>query len=169
VIERFGGEWVHTVDGKGRVSVPAPFRPVLRAGHPGLDPESNPTVVLVHGIYDAACVQGYTVAGAERIGRIIDKMPRFSAKRRAFSQKFFGQQVTLEVDPNGRIILPKSLREKAGIAGKAVFVGDSDTFEIWSPEGYARKVQFADEVFAAETADSDPFEDFHAIEESLEL
>lgn len=165
MIERFGGESVHTVDAKGRVSVPASFRPILRACHPGLDADDQPRVVLVHGMVHENCIQAYTLEGAERIGKILDKMPKFAPKTRALRKKFFGQSVSLDLDPNGRIILPKTLREKAGIAGKAVFVGDSDTFEIWSPEGYDVATAQTDEFIDGE---DDPYAEFHAIAEALD-
>lgn len=139
MIERFGGEWVHTVDGKGRVSVPALFRPIIRANHPGLEPEANPTVIMIHGIQDPNCIHGYTVREWNKLAAEIEDIPEYTEERDAYDAVFITPALPLDLDPNGRIILPKALRENANINGKAVFVGTSNTFQIWNPDAFEAK------------------------------
>lgn len=159
----FRGESVHKVDPKGRVSIPAPFRRELMLGDPDCLEGGNPSFVIVYGFDDQEMLECYTMEGAARIAAAIRRMPRSSKTRRLAQRKYQTKSVTLQVDENGRLVLPAKLREKIKIDGNAVFAGMGDTFEIWSSADY----ELDDDEISAEFKESG--EDINeAIDEELD-
>ncbi len=132
----FRGESIHKVDPKGRVSIPAPFRHELMRADPNCPEGGNPSFVIVYGFDDQPMLECYTMEGAARIAAAIRRMPRSNPNRKRIQRKYQTKSVTLQVDENGRLVLPAKLREKIGIDGNAVFAGMGDTFEIWSTADY---------------------------------
>ena len=133
MIRRFRGESVHKVDGKGRVSVPASFRRVLEEGDPDWTEGLNPTFVLVYGSPSGRCLDGYTVEGIAKIDDKISRLPTFSPERKALERWLNTQSVYVQVDENGRMVLPARLREQIGLGDEATFAGMGDRFQIWAP------------------------------------
>lgn len=134
--EAFRGEFTQKVDGKARVSIPAAFRRVLEAG----DPDSpRKRIVIVYGDERRNFAECYTVAGAQKLEEMIRKLPLGSVQRRILERNMITLSVTLEIDDDGRIVLPPKVREKTGLsseAGEAVFAGVLESFQIWKAETY---------------------------------
>lgn len=155
--EAFRGEFTQKVDGKARVSIPAAFRRVLEAG----DPDSTrKRIVIVYGDERRKFAECYTVAGAQRLEAMIRKLPLGSPQRRLLERNVITLSVTVEIDDDGRIVLPPKVREKTGLsasdAGEAVFAGALDTFQIWKPETYEAEIlRAAEEDLAALPVDMD--------------
>lgn len=158
----FRGEWRHKVDGKGRVSVPAPFRKVLEAGDPDWAEGLPQKVVLLYG-RQPGCLEGYTLEGAAYLDALVAKLPRFSPQKKALSRLISTQSVELDVDPGGRLVLSQALRDRVGIAGEAVFVGMTENFEIWSPEAYEADAADLEQTIAEEDGS-----DLYALLQSVE-
>lgn len=133
----FRGEWTHKVDGKGRVSIPAPFRRVLEEGDPDWTDGLQPQFVIVYGRPGKNCLECYSMRGIEEIDEKIARMPRFSKRREAFNRLFHSQSLPASVDETGRIVLTQKLRDLAGVSDEAVFVGMGDFFQIWETEALA--------------------------------
>ena len=132
----FIGTHENKVDTKGRVSIPAEFRRILEQGDPSWESGKNPTMVLVYGDARRDYIEVFSVADLKKIHRQIARMPRGS-KKRAELQKLYGHQVApAQVDETGRIVLTSKLRDKVGIADKALIVGNGESFMIWRPETY---------------------------------
>lgn len=153
--EAFRGEFTQKVDGKARVSIPAAFRRVLEAG----DPDSpRKRIVIVYGDERRKFAECYTVAGAQRLEAMIRKLPLGSMQRRLLERNLVTLSVTLEIDDDGRIVLPAKVREKTGLsseAGEAVFAGALDTFQIWKAETYEAEILRGAEEDLAALADAD--------------
>ena len=155
--EAFRGEFTQKVDGKARVSIPAAFRRVLEAG----DPDSTrKRIVIVYGDERRNFAECYTVAGAQRLEAMIRRLPLGSVNRRLLERNMITLSVTLDIDDDGRIVLPPKVREKAGLsaadAGEAVFAGALDTFQIWNPATYEAEIlRAASDELAALPADMD--------------
>ncbi|MCV6824764.1 MULTISPECIES: division/cell wall cluster transcriptional repressor MraZ [Halocynthiibacter] len=132
----FRGESVHKVDAKGRVSIPALFRRVLEAGDPDWQAGQAPRVVIVYGDYRRQQLECFTQEAIEEVDAQIAKLPRGSKRRQALQRLYSAQAFPTSVDETGRLVLPAKLRKKIGLQGEAYFVGNGDTFEIWSPETY---------------------------------
>ena len=116
----FVGEYLHNVDTKGRVAIPARFRAKIERG-----------AVLTRGM--DSCLTVYPMETWERKAQALDNIadPR---KRHAVERQFFAAAFEVELDAQGRIVIPPKLRKYAGLNGEAVIVGARDRFEIWSGE-----------------------------------
>ena len=116
----FTGEYRHTVDDKGRISVPAKFRAQLAEG------------AFVSRWLDD-CLAIHTRQGWDALAERVAGLPITDQGSRLFQRFIFGGGVETEIDRQGRILLPAFLREAAGLAGDAVVVGSRDHAEIWAP------------------------------------
>lgn len=132
----FRGESNHKVDAKGRVSIPALFRRVLEEGDPEWTEGLAPRVVIVYGDENRNQLECFTQEAIEEVDAIISRLPRGSSKRRALQRLYSAQAHPTSVDETGRLVLPAKLRSKIGLEKEAYFVGNGDTFEIWTPDGY---------------------------------
>jgi MraZ protein len=149
-MDRYVSTFTNKIDAKGRVSIPAPFRAVLeRDGYSGT---SGTAGGGGGGIYcypslDSAAID----AGGERLARKIDallaNLADYSDERDELSVALYGDVQVLNVDPDGRIVLPESLRAHAGLAGQVTFVGLGDKFQIWEPAAFdARRARAREKV-----------------------
>jgi MraZ protein len=132
-MERFVSTFTNKIDAKGRVSVPAPFRAVLaRDAYPGADGA---------GIYCYPCLDAPALdAGGERLARKIDGLlaglPDYSDERDQLSVALYGDVQVLNVDGDGRIVLPRELREHAQLLSEVTFVGMGEKFQLWNPQRF---------------------------------
>ena len=116
----FTGEFRHTIDGKGRVAVPARFRADLAAGATVCRWLESCVAIFPKQAWqqlaDAASAERYADAGA-----------------RAFTRFLFSGAFEVELDAQGRLVLPASLRKFGGLKSDAVVVGAADHIELWEP------------------------------------
>lgn len=131
----FKGEATNKVDTKGRVSVPASYRPVILAGDPECVDGKNPRFVLVYGLGGDDCLNGYTITEAGALHAKIQRLP-YGPDRKLAERRFHAQSSYMTVDHNGRIVIPAHMREKFGITGQAFFSGMGAHFQIWEPGAY---------------------------------
>ncbi len=120
----FAGTFENKVDGKGRVSVPAPFRAELGGRH------NNE--VYIYPSLEFQAIEACPVEWMEEMKAGIQRLPKFSKERRALGMSIFGRARLLRFDDGGRLVLPKELADQAGIAGRAVFIGIGESFLIWN-------------------------------------
>ncbi len=135
----FTGEYRHTVDDKGRMAVPAKFRVQLGGG------------AVVSRWLDA-CLAIHTQDGWAALAAKVAALPITDSNARRFSRLIFAGAAEVELDRQGRILLPAFLREHIGLDGEAVVVGSRDHAEIWVPDTwavYARQLDDADELAQA--------------------
>ena len=132
----FRGEFHQKVDGKGRVSIPAPFRRVLEAQDPDWDTGRRPRFVIVYGDERRQHLECFSMNAMDDVDARIALMPRGTPQRRAMEKLIYTLSMETEVDEDGRIVLPQKLRDKVGLDGEAYFAGTADTFQIWKPEAY---------------------------------
>lgn len=134
----FTGEYRHSVDDKGRVAIPARFRPQLDKG---------PIVAK----WTDGCAALFPRPAFEQFAAKVAQLPLADDHARAVSRFIFASAFEVDLDSQGRIVLPASVRDWAGITSEAVVVGGWDRVEIWSPERWASFQQGMDspEAFAA--------------------
>ncbi len=154
---RFRGEWLHKVDTKGRVSIPAPFRRVLELNdEEGADPKS-PSVVILYGTARNGYLECYSMAAVEEVDEQIAELPRGSTERKIMEAYFNGKSVQTSIDETGRLVLSKSLRDLIGLKDEAQFVGSGDTFKIWTPVAYGAQEEVdAEALLETLPEDADP-------------
>lgn len=137
----FTGEHTQKVDGKGRMSIPADFRRVLEAGDPEWTPGLSPRMYLLYGDHLKSQLHGYTVDEFNAVVAQINALPRGSANKRKLSRLIVGQSIKLDVDKDGRTVMPIKQRQKLGLTdGELTFSGLGDHFEIWKAETFSKEV-----------------------------
>ena len=124
----FTGEYRHTVDDKGRIAVPAKFRVQLGAG------------AVVSRWLDA-CLAIHTQDGWEALAAKVAALPITDQSARRFQRLIFAGAAEVELDRQGRILLPAYLREHIDLGNEAVVVGSRDHAEIWVPSTWATYAQ----------------------------
>jgi MraZ protein len=116
----FLGSFTHTLDDKGRLTIPAKYRPELAAG-----------VVVTRGLDRNLVI--YPADEWQRMSERIRQLPYTDKNARDFRRLVFALATDAVPDKQGRILIPAELREYAGIDGEAVVVGMDSTIEVWSP------------------------------------
>ncbi len=145
--ETFRGEVSQKVDGKARVSIPAAFRRVLESGDPSWPDTPRPKVVMVYGDERRRFVECYSILEMKRVEVQLARLPKGSVKRRYLERNLITLSVTVEVDDDGRIVLPQKVREKIGVTAddlsggfEAIFAGSLETFQLWKRDAYEAEI-----------------------------
>lgn len=120
----FLGEYAHTLDDKGRVTLPSRWREAL-----------GERVVVTRGI--EPCLLVFPEAGFESFLKEIATVGMTKADTRGLSRFFSGKATDDEPDKQGRITVPAGLREFARLNGEVMLVGAYDHVEVWNPARYA--------------------------------
>lgn len=123
----FMGEFTHSFDDKGRLTIPAKFRDELARG-----------AVVTRG-FDRNLV----LYPADAFKHIVERAQRLSTtdpENRMLMRLTFSGASEAVPDRQGRIIVPTYLRDYAGIAAECVIVGVAHAIEIWSTEGWAQQL-----------------------------
>ncbi|MER3437288.1 MAG: cell division/cell wall cluster transcriptional repressor MraZ [Chloroflexota bacterium] len=128
----FLGRYAHTLDAKGRLAIPARFREELAGG-----------VVLTRGI--DRCLALYPLSSWIPLAEKINALPITDPDARAFRRMVFAEAVNLELDGQGRILVPPELRQYAGLEREAFVVGVHSAIEIWSPARWQEQLAAIDE------------------------
>lgn len=137
----FTGEYPLKVDGKGRMSIPASFRRVLEANDPDWTEGLNPRLHILHGPHLKDHLTVYSATSFQRIADGIDNMPLGDPNRDRMSRLILGKSLEMEVDKDGRIVLPLRQRQKLGLTeGEITFMGAGDHFEIWKSATFEQMV-----------------------------
>ncbi len=120
----FVGKFLNKIDKKGRVSVPALWRPRL------LGAEFSGIVAQLTNGYNS--IDGYSQKYLERYQEWLDKQdPNLEASEYE-ATLIFGSSM-LPFDKEGRVLLPEIIRKNAKLTGDALFVGMGRKFRIWEP------------------------------------
>lgn len=126
----FKGEYEHSVDNKGRVSFPAKMRKALNPG-------ARDHFIILKGLEH--CLDLYPADRWEEVEQHLSNVNPFSRKGRTVKRHFLRSAEDISLDNQNRIPLSPSLKEYAGIDGKAIFLGAGDHIEIWSPDNLAEE------------------------------
>lgn len=151
--EAFRGEFSQKVDSKARVSVPAPFRRVLEAGDPSFDGTRPKFVMVYGGGAGRKFVECYTITEMKRLEAGIRRMAPGTPARKALERNFITLSQVVEVDDDGRIVLPPKVREKVALSAEAlkdgseaVFAGTLETFQIWKRDDYDAEMAAQEDI-----------------------
>jgi len=141
----FMGEYLHTVDPKGRLIMPAKFREGL-----------GEKFVATKGLDN--CLFVYPMEEWQALEQKLKSLPFTKSDARAFVRFFFSGATECELDKQGRILLPANLREYAKLDKDVVVIGVSSRVEIWSKdlwEQYNTKTEVSYEDVAEKLVDFD--------------
>lgn len=117
----FIGEYQHAMDNKNRIIVPSKFRDEL-----------GDTFVLTKGL--DGCLYIYTINEWKNLEAKLGKLPLTNRDARAFVRFFFSGANEINVDKQGRALIPQNLLEYASITKEIISIGVSTRVEIWSKE-----------------------------------
>ena len=121
----FRGNYEHSLDSKGRVSVPVSFREVLKNS-------GEETVVLTNFITEGArCLDAYALSAWRRLEEGLKKKSRFGERIRSLEQFYFARAAICTLDASGRITIPAYLRNYAGLDRDVVFSASLHGFRLW--------------------------------------
>ncbi|HLK45839.1 MAG TPA: division/cell wall cluster transcriptional repressor MraZ [Acidimicrobiales bacterium] len=136
----FVGRFDHSVDAKGRVILPAVYRPSFERGG-----------YLTQGF--ERCLTLWTPGEFER--QLADMQASYregTPESRGFARVWSSGSVAVEIDRQGRMGIPAHLREFAGLDGGVLVAGVLDHIELWNPEEWRVRVAPAQDKFLGETA-----------------
>lgn len=114
----FIGEYQHTIDEKGRVAIPVKFRAKLSGG-----------AVVTRGLDN--CLFLYSREEWEKLANKLATLPISQADARAFARLMLAGAMDVELDKQGRVVLPAYLRGYAGMKNSVVVAGLFNRVEIW--------------------------------------
>jgi MraZ protein len=149
--EAFRGEFYQKVDGKARVSIPAAFRRILETDDPSPAENARPRLYMVYGGKARTFVECYTKRGADQLALDIEAMEMGSVDRIRAEREMISRSVMVEIEPDGRIVLPQKVREKMGFSGdlpagaEAAFAGFTNRFRLYRREVYEAELAEDDE------------------------
>lgn len=150
--EAFRGEFYQKVDAKARVSIPAAFRSVLNADDPQKGDKGGARLYMVYGGKKRTFVECYSKRGADQLAEDIEAMEMGSPERTRAERDLISRSVMVEVDGEGRIVLPPQVREKMGFlgddlagGGEAAFAGFTNRFRLYRKEVYEAELAEEDD------------------------
>ena len=115
------GEYQYSVDDKGRVIVPPPFRNFIEDG-----------MVVTRGM--EGCLYIFRLGDWDRIEKSLTDLPIIDAESRKFVRFFYSGAAKAKIDSAGRITLPATLRVFADISSNVIVAGAPNRLEIWDEE-----------------------------------
>lgn len=128
----FIGEYLHTLDDKGRLAVPKKFRSLLENG-----------AVVTRGLDH--CLFLYTRNEWEKLAEKLSSLPFAQANTRAFARLMLAGAMDVEVDKQGRIILPEYLRTYSNMKKDVIVAGLYNRLELWDAEEWKRYTKKTEE------------------------
>lgn len=131
----FLGEHQHTLDGKGRLVLPSKFREGLADG-----------CVVTKG--QERCLYVFPADRWEEEATRVNRMPRTDKRARSFARAFFASAAQAVPDRQGRIALPKPLRDYAGLDKDVTVLGVADRVELWDAPAWTDASVSADDYYA---------------------
>ena len=130
----FQGETSITLDDKGRVSIPTALREVIASA-------CGNRLVSTYNPFEPGCLWLFPVVDWEALRDQVNQLSSLVAVHRNLQLKLVGAATPIDVDGNGRVLLPASQRAAASIEKRAVLLGMGRKFELWSEEAHQAKVR----------------------------
>jgi MraZ protein len=121
----FFGETAINLDVKGRLAIPIRYRDAIQEVCGG-------RLVLTYSAFDSGALYLYPEQEWERVRDEVTGLSTFNPGHRSLQRRLVGSASAVEPDGNGRIQLPQTLRQVAGLEKKVVLLGMGDRFEIWN-------------------------------------
>ncbi|MCO4836698.1 MAG: division/cell wall cluster transcriptional repressor MraZ [Oceanospirillaceae bacterium] len=124
----FRGAATINIDAKGRMAMPVRFRDLFVDK---ADPSANPQLVVTIDT-EEPCLLIYPLAEWDLIQQKLEQLPSFNPAARRIQRLLIGHATDIELDSNGRVLLPALLREYAQIDKKSILLGQGKKIELWS-------------------------------------
>ena len=126
----FRGQFVHTIDAKGRVSLPARFRESIVAN-------GDARLVLTPAPFDP-CLHLYPLADFAELEKKIDNLSRFEPDIVRFRRLYVSAALECELDAGGRVLVSPDYRARAHLGKEVLVAGMGRVIELWSKDLWDR-------------------------------
>jgi MraZ protein len=132
----FRGRYEHTIDAKGRTSLPARYRDALSA-------LGERRIVLTSAL--DPCLAAYSMPEWNAFEERLAKLPQFDRAVKQLKRLYVSGAVECEVDDSGRILIPPTLREHARLTKDVVWAGIGQSAELWDKDAWRAQSDMNDE------------------------
>lgn len=119
----FSGKYYYTLDPKGRLIIPSSFREIISSNY-------NSTLFVVNALFDK-CLHIYPQEEWTRFEEKVRVLPSMLEEVRFLKRRVIASAQEIELDKQGRVLIPATHREDAGLASDIVIVGQIDKIELW--------------------------------------
>jgi len=124
------GEYIHTIDEKNRVSLPAKFRK-----------EMGKKIIITPGL--GQCLFIFTMKEWEKVSKRLSNsdtdLSFLKADQRNFNRYMFGRAAEVEIDSIGRMLIPEFLQQGIKLRDKAAIIGVQDRVEVWNEKAWSEQ------------------------------
>ena len=132
----FRGRYEHTIDAKGRTSLPARYRDVLA----GI---GERRIILTNAL--DRCLNAYAMPKWLEFEDKIAKLPRFDPAVQQLKRIYVSGAVECDVDDSGRVLIPPTLREYAGLTKNVLWAGSGEYAELWDKKTWQSQFEITDD------------------------
>ena len=136
----FRGQFTHSVDAKGRISLPVRFREQLAGA-------SDPRIVVTPALFDP-CLHLYPLKAWEEFEAKVNALPSLDRHAVRFRRLYVSAAVECELDSSGRVLVPQELRTHAKLDKDALWAGMGPILELWSKPEWDRAIAMTPEEAA---------------------
>lgn len=136
----FWGEYSHQLDEKGRLIIPARYRPQLRQG-----------AILTRGLDNNLVI--YPDETWRAVSERLNELPITHPTARALRRLLFSGAVEISLDRQGRVLIPAYLREYAALDGEVLIAGMETFLELWKPSSWQAALNGVTHTLRAEAED----------------
>jgi len=125
----FTSEHECKLDAKGRLVLPSRLKSVL--------PEASKKSIIIRKGFEPNLII-YPLHEFQNIYTRINSLNEFSSEQRKLKRNLFSSISQVDLDPNGRFLLPKSMISHTGLEKDVILVGMGNVIELWSPDNYKK-------------------------------
>jgi len=137
------------LDAKGRMALPSKHRENL------LSSGDDRLVITIDA--DERCLLLYAVPEWEKVQTWLESLSNMKRNNRTMQRLLIGHATDVELDANGRLLIPPMLREYARLEKKLVLLGQSNKLEIWSEEQWQQRLDAWHDERSGDMADDDDY------------
>ena len=123
----FYGETAISLDAKGRLAIPARYREQIAS-------DCGDRLVLTYNAFDNDSLWLYPEAVWQRVRDQVMGLSSYDARHRTLQRRLVGSAAEIQPDGSGRVQIPQTLRQVAGLEKRVVLMGMGSKFEIWNEE-----------------------------------
>ncbi len=124
----FSGRYYYTLDQKGRVIIPAPFREILSSNY-------TSKLIFTNDAFDRY-LNAYPVDEWNILMEKVKGLPQSNDAVRYFMRRVIGSAIECELDKQGRVLIPSALRIDAGLNNEVVLLGQGNKIDVWDKKEF---------------------------------
>jgi len=143
----FRGQFLHTIDAKGRVSLPARYRDAITSDGPSAS-DAAPCLVITPAPFEP-CLHVYPLVEWERFESKLSELSNWDSDIVRFRRVYVSAAIECELDRTGRVLIPQHLRERSELEKDVLWAGMGRIAEMWSKARWDEALSMTSEQQAA--------------------